>query len=58
MNRKKWVAERDFPELAAIADLLTPEKIVEMDGQTFLESSSQDSGISGKTTRGCGSASP
>jgi epoxyqueuosine reductase len=36
-NRKKWVSERDFPELAAIADLLTPEKIVEMDDETFLD---------------------
>jgi epoxyqueuosine reductase len=36
-NRKKWTAERDFPELAEIADLLTPEQIVEMDDRTFLD---------------------
>ena len=30
-NKHAWVEEREFPQLESIADLLTPEKIAEMD---------------------------
>jgi len=36
-NRNKWHAEREFPGLAALVELLAPEKLVEMDKETFLE---------------------
>jgi epoxyqueuosine reductase len=36
-KNRKWAGEREFPELESIADLLTLEKIVEMDEKTFLE---------------------
>jgi epoxyqueuosine reductase len=36
-NGKKWAGEQEFPGLDSIADLLSPEKIIEMDEKTFLE---------------------
>jgi epoxyqueuosine reductase len=36
-NKGKWTEEQEFPGLSSIADLLSPEKIAEMDEQTFLE---------------------
>ena len=36
-NKHAWVEEREFPGLESIVDLLTPEKIAEMDEKTFLE---------------------
>jgi len=36
-NKNKWVEEKEFPGLKDILELLTPEKIFEMDEKTFLE---------------------
>ena len=36
-NKDKWIEEQEFPGLSSIADLLSPQKIAEMDEKTFLE---------------------
>jgi epoxyqueuosine reductase len=36
-NKNAWTGEREFPGLDSIVDLLSPEKIAEMDETTFLE---------------------
>ncbi len=36
-NRNTWTGQEEFPGLDSIADLLGPEKILEMDEETYLE---------------------
>jgi len=36
-NRNAWTGEREFPGLDSIVDILSPEKILEMDEETFLK---------------------
>ncbi len=36
-NRNAWNGDREFPGLESIAPLLAPEKIAELDGETFLK---------------------
>jgi len=36
-NKGKWVESEDFPGLNSIADLLAPDKIAEMDEETYVE---------------------
>jgi len=37
MNKGAWAEGKEFPELAAIAEMLTPEAIMKMDEASYFE---------------------